>query len=183
MNKNFIFSLVVSLLVHTVALISFESRDSSKDNTYALVNGVAKTKISIRILNTIPKIDKSKGNVKKKKTKNKKQKITSSGSKASKSSGNKKALSRYLSAIRKQMVLNQYKSKAATRLRQKGVVKISFNITAPNIISDITVLKPSKYEQLNYSATRTVKSLDNIPSIPNELNLANLSVQIDITYQ
>lgn len=182
MNKKVIPAFFFSLLIHVVVLVSYENQNSKVENTYAKLNGVAETKISIRILNTVSKVIRTDGILKKKKNKIKKQQLNSSGSKSNQSSGNQEALSKYLTSIRLQMVRNQYKSRSAIRLKQKGVVKISFNINAPNSISDIKILRPSSYEQLNYSAVRTVESLESIPSIPSELKLKSLSVQIDITY-
>lgn len=182
MSKKLLFAFIVSLFGHMLLLSNLKTPESDSANTYDLKNGLAQTKISIRLLDSVKKTTRLNGDVKTPITKSKNQKVATSGSEASKSSGNQKALSKYLSAIRGQMVLNQYKSRAAIKLNQKGVVKISFDITYPNLISKIKVLKQSSYEQLDYSAVRTIESLQDLPSIPNELNLSKLSVQIDITY-
>lgn len=182
MKKQLFFALLISIIVHGIVLLNFENLDFSSQNTFSKKIGLSGTKISIKVLKTTKKKKSTKLRSKIFAKSNDAQKESSTGSQIKTSSGNQKALSKYLSDLRAKIFHSRFKTRAAIRLKQKGVVTVGFKVKSPNIITDIKILRPSKYEQLNYSAMRTIESMKDVPSIPKELKVIELSTHIPLDF-
>ena len=65
----------------------------------------------------------------------------------------------------------------------QGKVKISFEIEWPNKIKNLNIVDKSDYELLNKSALSIVEEMNDIPTIPNELNMKMVKVVIPVVYE
>lgn len=97
-------------------------------------------------------------------------------------SGENTLLSRYLSEVRNTIVKNKYKNRKASKLNLKGPVEVAFTIQKPNIIKDIQILKSSGYVPLDQSAIQTLSKMEEFPQIPDDLEIANISINFTLEY-
>lgn len=184
MKKEFLIGSLISVVLHLLLILEFSFYSVDRDNTFSKREGLNQSRVSVRVLKAIKKkkVSKSSGYKKKKEVKKVKKSTKENGSSTA-SSGNQKIVSSYLSSIRSKIAQNRYRSRIAKRLKQKGRVVVSFTISNRNQISNINILRPSNSKQLNFSAIKTIEQIDSIPSIPKELDLSELTVDIEITYE
>lgn len=79
---------------------------------------------------------------------------------AVKSSGDENKKARYINEVRKLIIKNKKYPRIAQRLKQEGVVELSFKIEKSNKIKDLEIVEASSFESLNQAALEAVESID-----------------------
>lgn len=100
-----------------------------------------------------------------------------------KNSGVNNEKAKYLNKIREIVLKNKYYPPVAKRLKQKGRVAVSFKISWPNKVSGIQLKEASHHELLNESALNTIRSLDDIPPMPDLLKSEVLEIEAPLEFE
>lgn len=186
MKKSVAIPILASLVLHALLFVSL-NKDFFKTKTVYSKN-LGKASIKLRLSSTLikkiepPKKVKAKKPLKQKKKKATQNSVANSATKKS-TQGDDVLINQYLSSVRSAIAKNKYKSPMAERLKLKGSVKMQFLIKVPAIISDIKIVEPSRFKQLNDSAIQTVQNTQDIPTIPSELKLSEIPLTLVITYE
>lgn len=192
-SKIFIISFLISLFAHLSLLLPslFSSQDQNLTN-YSEELGQAKIKVSVQLR----KIEKIIPQEKPKPKSNKSKKLQPldkpaetkpidniQGVDEQKANiGEKTLIANYLSKVRDIVEKYKYKNRIATRLNYKGKVKIGFDITWPNQISNRKVIESSGNGALDDSALETIARIDQLPQMPEKIKDTKLSVNTIINY-
>jgi len=89
----------------------------------------------------------------------------------------------YLSLIRRRIMRNQIYPLLARRKNQKGKVIIKFTLkSSGEIIGNIEVVSPAKYDILNISAIKMVKKSAPFPPFPRDLKKDKMSFIVPIDF-
>ncbi|BCD68715.1 energy transducer TonB [Nitratiruptor sp. YY09-18] len=88
----------------------------------------------------------------------------------------------YMSLVKAKIEAKKYYPKIAKRLKQQGVVVVSFTILADGRITNVNILKPSKYKRLNNGAIETLQKIGKFKPIPKELGVDHLDIVVPIKY-
>lgn len=182
-NHSPLLFILSSVLIHALVFLclslsfqilsektQFSFIESKKSSIIGKIN-VAQIKTEVPKKKVRPPKEIQKKGPKKKIVKKKiKRTSKSSSAKGVKSLGKKNILAKYLSKVRKEMAKYKYKSRMAKRLNLKGKVQLSFDLVYPNMIKNIKVHNPSKYQTLNQSALLSIKKVESLPSFPKDIN-------------
>ena len=103
-------------------------------------------------------------------------------SKGNINSGHQHHLAKYISNVRNKIADHKYKNRLAKRLKLTGEVKLKFNLSWQNKITDVEVITPSKYQALNQSALTTMEMVKRIPSFPKEITEKNITVTMNMVF-
>ena len=191
MNKNLIFSLIISGLCHFIIFLSFTRISLSKKQINLSKNkGVEQIRARLQIYEQkekLEKVEKEKKSIFKKKEVKKPQEKSISRVSQKKNikvdQGNEKLLTYYLTQIRNKIAQNKFKSQMAKRLNLKGRVKLNFLIHAPNKIAEISIAESSGEDLLDRSALSSIKDTTDIPNIPKALKRKKIPVTLVILYE
>lgn len=140
----------------------------------------------------IPKPIKKKESVKKKESKNQRTKTENikntseglPGGQISGSGGGGGALKEhYYSKVRNMIERKKRYPSIAKKLRQEGIVHVTFTISKDGAISDIRLVKKCPHERLNRAAVRVLKEIGSFPPIPEEVGKQSISLSVSIRYK
>ena len=90
--------------------------------------------------------------------------------------------SAYLKEVRKLIELNKYYPRRAKRMHRSGVVEIEFMILKDGKISNITIVKESKYKILNRAAKKTLEKIGTFKPLPEVFKSDSLTLRVPINY-
>lgn len=134
----------------------------------------------------ISKPIKKKESIKKKRIKSKNIKSASeglSGGQISGSGGGGALKEHYYSKVRNMIERKKRYPSIAKKLRQEGIVHVTFTISKNGAISDIRLVKKCPYERLNRAAIRVLKEIGSFPPIPEEIGKQSISLSVLIRYK
>ncbi len=139
----------------------------------------------------IPKPIKKKESVKKKESKNQRIKTKNmksaseglSGGQISGSGGGGALKEHYYSKVRNMIERKKRYPSIAKKLRQEGIVHVTFTISKNGAISDIRLVKKCPHERLNRAAVRVLKEIGSFPPIPEEVGKQSISLSVLIRYK
>ncbi|EQC47989.1 TonB-dependent receptor [Bacteriovorax sp. Seq25_V] len=100
-----------------------------------------------------------------------------------KSQGTSDSVARYTSVIREMITKNKKYPRVAKRLKQQGVVKVYFEVSFPNKISNLKIVETAKYDLLNKSALETIESLEDLPQVPDEHAEAPIQLIVPLNFE
>ncbi len=139
----------------------------------------------------IPKPIKKKESLKKKQSKNQKIKTKNmksaseglSGGQISGSGGGGALKENYYSKVRNMIERKKRYPSIAKKLRQEGIVHVTFTISKNGAISDVRLVKKCSHERLNRAAVRVLKEIGSFPPIPEEVGKQSISLSVLIRYK
>lgn len=189
MNKKLLFCVLISSILHISLLVGFNST-ILEPNTLNFSNkrgtSQIKAKLSLYQREQKPKpkkkVSKKSSNkaAEEKKTKKSMQNKSAIGES---NSGQETLIAKYLTHVRKEIAANKKKKRIAKRLRLTGKVKLNFYIIRPNKIERVKITESNAHKQIELSALETINSVSNIPAIPKEINLDEIAVTLEISYE
>jgi TonB family protein len=173
------------LILHTIFLFGFDNLESLTKKNYSKNRGLSQIKIIVRVDNShTPKTSESSGPEKKeKKRKLDPNKTTIPDAGKVVSQGQDELLAKYLTEIRAKILKYNYRSRLAKKLNLKGQVGIRFVIRFPNTIEELQITSSSGYEALDNSALETISAIDELPKLPEKLEINTLPITTSILYQ
>lgn len=186
MNKKLLLSLGCSLAIHLLLFIGLRNIDFQPKLNFSVKQGESQIRASIEIYErqTEQVVKENKASIGQKKSKKIQKKLRPSKSaKGQQDRGKNSILAKYLASIRVVVAEHKVKTRMAKKLNMTGQVKVGFSISAPNIMENLHIIEKSKHIQLDDSALRTVKSVPSFPSIPGELERAEIPVVLVIIYK
>ncbi len=189
-EKSIFLSLALSMLIHGLALFSISKSDQlrvQKINFSKIQSDQTESRMTMYIQseNVIRKKHSQGLRPQQKKTKKLlDKKIKKVGKvKKVKDQGRNDLYAKYLNEIRSLIQKGTKYPRVAKKLKMQGKVKISFEIEWPNKIKNLNIVDKSDYELLNKSALSIVEEMNDIPTIPNELNMKMVKVVIPVVYE
>lgn len=186
MNKKLLTGIFLSMALHAAILLIFSNVKESSQSTFSKL----KKESSIKARLVAIKRKKAPTDAKGQRAKPNKTRPSTKGknhvedlSKQQADSGSKSLVAKYLNEIRELVLKNKHKGHVATRLGLTGVVKVDFKIAAPNELKDLRVTKSSNKRPLDESALETVRRVGELPSIPEELGLSEMTVSLEMEFK
>ncbi len=188
--RNFYICLFISIGIHSFIIISAYNFEVANKNVNYSKLDYSEASIKIRLSNAKPKketFELNKTESKKEKVFKKEEKTTekldsSSAKKQNLDSGQTSLIAKYLSAVRVIIASNKYKSRLAKRLKLSGKVKLHFMIKRPSQVSNLKVIETSGHKLLDKSAINSVLRSAPFPAMPNEINMEELPIDLEIEY-
>lgn len=104
-------------------------------------------------------------------------------SKTDQQRGSDTELAKYLNEIREMILKNKHKAAIAKRLGLTGLVKVSFKIEAPNKLKELKIIKSSGKRPLDDSAVETVRRIGELPEIPLNLKLSEITINLEMEFE
>jgi len=193
-KNNFVtpLALSISMLIHAAMIFSAQKSKSVTPVSFGeKISSLAKTRTFIHLRRETPrnveKITKKISKLKKTNTKVSHSKVKQhknvSKQIVKQSSGRNDVLARYASTVRDLISKNKKYPRVARRLKQQGIVKVYFEVTYPNKISNLKVIEASDYEILNNSALDSIRSLENLPHMPENHANGLIPMTIPLNYE
>ena len=97
--------------------------------------------------------------------------------------GAETAMNKYHSLVAQEIYKIKKYPRQAQSLHQEGTVVISFKLNKVGKILELKVLEKAPFKSLTNAAIETINSIRNFPSIPDELNLEEITLIIPIEYK
>jgi protein TonB len=96
--------------------------------------------------------------------------------------GKEDALALYKAELR--ALIDKYKSypPLSKRLGQMGIVVVAFTLLKDGHIIDVRLVKPSRYERLNFSALEAVKKVEKFKPIPQEIGELKMDIKVPVKF-
>lgn len=91
-------------------------------------------------------------------------------------------LALYKRQIQEKILKAKFYPAIAKRRNYEGSVGVKFSLNQNGQINDIAVVRPCHIDSLNKAAVKTVKDAAPFTAIPQDLNLQNISMELDIAY-
>lgn len=89
----------------------------------------------------------------------------------------------YLQKVREKIERYKKYPRSAKRLRQEGEVVVSFTISKNGEISDVRLLRPSRYKKLNRATLSIFKAIGRFDPIPHTLHKKSWSITVPVAYK
>ncbi len=188
--RNLIFCSLFSIGIHGFLILGMFNFQISNEKVNFSKLDYGEASIKIRLSATNPKkevveVEENKSENEKfikKEEKNTKELESSSAKEQNLDSGQNSLVAKYLSAVRVIIASNKYKSRLAKRLKLKGKVKLQFMIKKPSEISGLKVTGTSGHKLLDKSAIDSVLRSAPFPRMPDEIDMEELPIDLEIEY-
>ncbi len=189
MDKFFL-SISLSIIIHVFILFGLSSFISTEKLSYSQKIGESQVKTTVNIVlqkkkqqKIIERLKSTKTNRKQKVTEKKKTEQLELNKTRKTDQGKRTDLAKYLSQVRSLIVKYKYMNRISKKLKLKGTVELSFNISWPNHLSNLKIIKPSKLNPLNDSALKGIQNIENLPKMPESLKSEILTARIAVIYE
>ena len=96
--------------------------------------------------------------------------------------GKEDALALYKAELRALIDKNKSYPPLSKRLGQTGIVVVAFTLLKDGHIIDVRLLKPSRYERLNFSALEAVKKVVKFKPIPQEIGELKMDIKVPVKF-
>lgn len=192
MNRFFLVSIIISLFLHSLVFIELLDSKSGAKLNLSKNRGITQIKVSLGVFEPIqsPKATPKHGLLpaknKKIHKKIKQQKLENRELNRSKSvveSGEESIIAEYLTLVHKEIAKFKFKNRMAKRLKLTGEVQLKFNISWPNNLAGLEIVKSSRSSFLDNSALKSIELIEEIPQMPEILKSQTLPVFVTINYE
>ncbi len=96
--------------------------------------------------------------------------------------GKEDALALYKAELRALIDKNKSYPPLSKRLGQTGIVVVAFTLLKDGHIIDVRLVKPSRYERLNFSALEAVKKVEKFKPIPLEIGELKMDIKVPVKF-
>jgi protein TonB len=96
--------------------------------------------------------------------------------------GKEDALALYKAELRALIDKNKSYPSLSKRLGQTGIVVVAFTLLKDGHIIDVRLVKPSRYERLNFSALEAVKKVEKFKPIPHEIGELKMDIKVPVKF-
>ena len=96
--------------------------------------------------------------------------------------GKENALALYKAELRALIDKNKSYPPLSKRLGQTGIVVVAFTLLKDGHIIDVRLVKPSRYERLNFSALEAVKKVEKFKPIPQEIGELKMDIKVPVKF-
>jgi protein TonB len=192
MNRFFFISIIISLFLHSLVFVDLLGVAPSSKLNLSKNLGITQIKVSLGVFKPlqepkkVPKQDLLGRNSKEIHKKIKQKKLENhelNRSKSVKESGEESIIAEYLTLVHKEIAKFKFKNRMAKRLKLTGVVQLKFNISWPNVLLGLEIVKSSKSGFLDNSALKSIELIEEIPQMPEILKSQTLPVFVTINYE